>query len=273
MPRNTASAKSASGNQFANGGTTGTQAIARTLAVLDAFREADGDLGISELAHRLSLSASTVHRIVRALSAKGYLAQNEETERYYLGRASVLLGQAANRRLGLHLAQAVLESLAEETGESVNLGVRDGDEMVVVMRVESKHPLRFSQDPGSRLPVYASAMGKATLSGSPSLKDAVAALPATLKALTSNTIVNRRELLRELERIHNSGYSLDDEEAIMGVRCVAAPVVSPQGEVLAAVAIQAPAVRMPRPRLKKLAPLAMAAADEISQMIPASHHL
>lgn len=254
----------------ANGG--GTQAIGRTLAVLGAFRDEEGDLGISDLAHRLALSASTVHRIVRALAAGGYLAQNEETERYYLGRASVLLGQAANRRLGLHQAQSVLESLAAQTGESVNLGVREGDEMVVVMRVESKHPLRFSQEPGSRLPVYASAMGKATLSRSSSLEDEVARLPS-LRALTPHTIVSREKLLRELQQIRHRGYSLDNEEALMGVRCVAAPIVSSQGTLLGAVAIQAPAVRMPRPRLKKLAPLAVAAADEIAQMVPTAHHL
>jgi IclR family acetate operon transcriptional repressor len=256
----------------ANGGSTGTQAIARTLAVLAAFREAEADLGISDLAHRLSLSGSTVHRIVRALAAEGYVAQNEETERYYLGRASVLLGQAANRRLGLHQAQSVLEGLAADTGESVNLGVRDRSEMVVVMRVESKHPLRFSQEPGSRLPVYASAMGKAMLSRSTCVEDEVAGLPR-LEPLTPHTIVSKDKLVRELRQIRSRGYSLDNEEAITGVRCVAAPVVSAQGTVLGAIAIQAPAVRMPRPRLRTLAPLAIAAADEVAQMVPTAHHL
>lgn len=254
-------------------GTAGTQSITRTLAVLDIFREAKGDLGISDLASLLSLSVSTVHRIVSALTAKGYLAQNEETERYYLSRSSVLLGQAANRRLGLHLAKPVLDSLGKETGESVNLGVREGVEMVVVMRVESPQPLRFSQDPGSRLPVHASAMGKVTLSRSPSIDDEIAGLPTPLRALTEHTIVSADDLRRELERIRASGYSLDNEEAIMGVRCLAAPVVSAQGDVLAAVAIQAPAVRMPRARLKKLAPLAIAAAAEVAEMIPQAHYL
>ncbi|MQA63559.1 MAG: helix-turn-helix domain-containing protein [Actinophytocola sp.] len=247
--------------------------MARTLAVLAAFREERRDLGIADLAARLSLSASTVHRIVRALTAEGYLAQNEETERYYLGRSVVLLGQAANRRLGLHLAQTVLDSLGEETGESVNLGVREQNEMVVVMRVESPHPLRFSQGPGSRLPVYASAMGKVTLARSPSIDDEVAGLPTPLTPLTANTITSPEKLRRELMRINGRGYSTDYEEAIMGVRCLAAPVMSPHGAVLAAIGIQAPAVRMPRARLHKLAPLALAAAEEVAQMVPDAHHL
>lgn len=125
----------------------------RTLSVLAAFRDNEQDIGVSDIGVRVGLSASTVHRIVRALASEGYLDQNQETERYYLGRASVLLGQAANRRLGLHRVQTVLERLVDETGESMNLGVRDGGEVIVVMRTDSKQPLRFSQEPGSRLPV------------------------------------------------------------------------------------------------------------------------
>jgi IclR family transcriptional regulator, acetate operon repressor len=255
-------------------GGTGTQAIGRTLAVLELFRERGADLGISEIAERLSLSASTVHRIVRALVDEGYLAQNEQTDRYYLGRSAVLLGQAANERLGLHRAQLVLERIREETGESVNLGVRDGNEMLVVIRAESKHALRFSQEPGSRLPVYATAMGKAYLShGSLSIEQEVAALDRPLRALTTRTLTSAPKLREELTRIRRRGYSIDDEEALAGVRCVAAPILSPNGEMLAAVAIQAPAVRMPRTRLKQLSGVIRQAADEIAQVMPGSHHL
>jgi IclR family transcriptional regulator, acetate operon repressor len=253
------------------GGATGTQAISRTLAVLQLFQQNSHDLGISEIAEQLSLSVSTVHRIVRALATEGYLAQNEETERYYLGRSAVLLGQAATERLGLHRAQLVLDRVREETGESVNLGVRDGDEMVVVIRAESTHPLRFSQQPGSRLPVYATAMGKASLShGARTIEQEAAALRKPLRPLTPKTITSARRLREELERIRARGYSIDDEEALDGVRCVAAPILS-QGRLLAAVAVQGPAVRMPRKRLEALAPVVRRAAEEIAQVIPSLH--
>jgi len=257
----------------ANGSVAGTQSIMRTLSVLAAFRDNEEDLGVSELGVRVGLSASTVHRIVRALASEGYLAQNQETERYYLGRASVLLGQAANRRLGLHRVQTVLERLVDETGESMNLGVRDGGEVIVVMRTESKQPLRFSQEPGSRLPVYATGMGKVSLAHSASIDDEIKALPRPLRALTPKTIISPDELRSELIQIRRQGYSLDDGEAITGVRCVAAPIVSADGRLLAALAIQAPAVRMSRARLKQLVPVAIAAAGEIASMMPASHQL
>ena len=268
MVRNTAAV--AVGN--VNGGSAGTQAIMRTLSVLAAFRDNEEDLGVSEIGLRLGLSVSTVHRIVRALASEGYLAQNEDTERYYLGRASVLLGQAANRRLGLHRVQTVLERLVEETGESMNLGVREGNEVIVVLRTESKQPLRFSQEPGSRLPAYATGMGKVTLAHSSSIEEEMRALPP-LRALTPKTIVSADELRAELSEIRRRGYSLDDGEAIEGVRCVAAPIISADGQAVAALAIQGPAVRMPRSRLKQLAPVAISAAREIALLMPTSHPL
>lgn len=256
------------------GGVTGTQAIGRTLAILELFRHHGRDLGISEIANELSLSGGTVHRIVRALVIKGYLAQNNATERYYLGRAAALLGQAAGARLGLDQAQAILERVRAATGESVNLGIREGDEMIVVIRAASRLPLRFSQEPGSRLPVYATAMGKVALSHSRStIDEEVAALPKPLRALTHKTIVSVPDLRRELLGIHKRRYSVDDEEAIAGVRCVAGPVLSKDGTLVAAVAIQGPAVRMPRSRLKSLAPLVFSTAAELAQVVPSASRL
>lgn len=257
-----------------NSAATGTQAIGRTLAVLDLFRVRGDDLGISEIAEELGLSGGTVHRIVRALVNASYLAQSAVTERYYLGRSAVLLGQAANAGLGLHRAQSVLERIGEETGESVNLGVRDGDEVVVVIRSESKHTLRISQEPGSRLPVYATAMGKAILSHGPTtIDEAVAVLAKPLAPLTPRTITSEDKLRLELSRIAKRGYSIDDEEAIAGVRCIAAPILGPDGTLLAAMAVQGPTVRMPRSRLTALTPLVVGAAGEVARVISPAHRL
>ncbi|UZG60372.1 IclR family transcriptional regulator [Rhodococcus opacus] len=262
------------GRGSGNGGpTAGTQSITRTLAVLAAFRDDEADLGVSEVASRLGLSSSTIHRIIRALAAEGYLAQNAATERYYLGRGAVLLGQAANRRLGVNLIQSVLDRVVAETGESVNLGVRDGGDMVVLMRTESTQPLRISQPPGSRLPIYATGMGKATLAHSASIDKEIEALDHPLHPLTPKTITSAERLRAELNRVRKRGYSTDDEEAIPGVRCVAVPVLSNEGELLAALAIQGPVVRMPRARLTDLAPIAIEAAQEISEMIPSARQL
>jgi len=255
------------------GSANGTQAINRTLAVLELFRDLGRDLGISEIASSLGLSVSTVHRLVRALVDRGYVSQNATSDRYYLGRSAVLLGQAAMQGLGLHQARSVLERLGEETGESVNMGVRDGNEMVVVVHQESQQPLRFSQPPGSRLPVHATSMGKATLAFGESIRAEVEALEKPLRPLTANTIVSAKALREELESIRRRGFSIDDEEAIPGVRCVAAPILSSARLPFAAVAIQGPSVRMTPPRLKKLGPVVREAAEELAHLVPTSRHL
>jgi IclR family acetate operon transcriptional repressor len=257
----------AGGNASAAG--AGTQAISRTLAVLNLFRESESDLGISDIAKSLSLSVSTVHRIVRALVDENYLSQDLATERYTLGRAAMLLGEAANRRLGLDRAKTVVERLRDELGESVNLGVRDGGEMVVVISAESKQLLRFSQAPGNRLPVHATAMGKATLSHSPrSIEDEVAALDMPLRRLTRKTITSPTTLCRELTLIRRRGYSIDDQEAIEGVRCVAVPILSPEGDLLAAMGVQGPAVRMTDEKLKRAVRPLRSAAQEVAHLLP-----
>lgn len=248
---------------------TGTQAIDRTLAILELFRDREDELRISDVSGALGLSGGTVHRIVRALVTAGYLGQERSTGRYYLGPSAALLGQAATTRLGLDRAQAVLDRVCHDTAESVNLGVREADHMVVVIRAASPLPLRFAQEPGSRMYAHATAMGKVSLAHSSLSFDAeVGSLPRPLPALTPNTIVDRAALVRELMLVRKRGYSFDDEEGIAGVRCVAAPVLSPAGELMAAVAIQGPAVRMPRSRLRVLVSEIVAAAQEIGRLLP-----
>lgn len=254
----------------ANG--AGTQAIVRSLTVLELFGAHRRELGISEIADSLRLSLSTTHRIVRALTERGYLMQNRTTERYLLGRAAVLLGYAASQGLGFETAQPVLDRVRTETGESVNLGVREGNEMVVMLRAESRQPLRFSQDPGSRLPVHATSMGKAVLAFSAEPGPVVEALPDPLRALTNRTIVDRRRLWEELGRIRRQGYSVDDEEAIRGVRCVAAPILSPSGAPVAAVAVQGPSVRISRRYLQSLAAPIVDVAAEIRDLLPLAQY-
>lgn len=248
----------------------GTQTIVRTLAVLRALREAPREVGISELARTLSLHTSTIHRIVRALVAAGYVVQNVETERYRLGREAFLLGRAAERNLGFDAVQPMLESLSETTGESVNLVVRDGDEGLVVLRVESKQPLRFAQPVGTRIPLYCTSTGKALLAFSEDVQAEIAGL-GKLKRLTPATITSRRALRRELDEIRQRGYSVNAGERIPGVCGVAAPVLTKNEVAIAAVAVQGPQIRMPEERISELGSLVMKTAQETADVIPAGY--
>lgn len=239
------------------GRSSGTQAIDRSLAVLSSFVQ-HSEQGISDIASNLAISPSTVHRIVQALVAAGYLVQDAETDRYRLGHAAVVLGQSARESFGLERALPILRRLGGETGESVNLGVRDGAEVVVVMRVQSVQPLRFDQPAGTRISLHCSSMGKSLLAfGDPDLSE------ITFTPVTSHTLTTAAVLAESLEQTRKLGYSTDVEESIMGVSCVGAPILDSGGRAIAAIAVQGPTVRMTVERQAHLGPRIVAAANEI----------
>ncbi|UNS95233.1 IclR family transcriptional regulator [Streptomyces tubbatahanensis] len=246
----------------------GTQAVGRALAVLRLFIEAEGDVQITEITQRLGLTPGTAHRVVGALAAEGFLVRNPATDGYYLGSTAILLGQAAQRTLGADRAMPLLKQLNAETNESVNLVVRDGDESVVVMRVQSTLPLRFEQHPGARFPLYSTASGKAMMSRAGDTEAYVRSLPARLPAVTPHTVSSPGQLTGELERTRARGYSIDNEENVEGVRCIGAPVLDAHGHAHAAVVVQVPAVRLPDTRVEELAPRLIEVAGQVAQVVP-----
>ncbi|OZM71609.1 hypothetical protein CFN78_18985 [Amycolatopsis antarctica] len=253
------------------GRVAGAQTVARAFAVLRLFRDHRGDLGVGAVSRELGLNLSTTHRIVRALVAEGYLAQNEDNERYYLGTAALLLGQAAHHNFGLDVVYPVLQELGRATGESVNLGVLAGDVAVVVERIESAQPLRFTQPPGTRVPLHASSMGKALLAFNPEVEARTLKGVNRLTRVTVKTHATARSLRSDLDAIRARGWSTDDEESTIGVRCVGAAIGDNLGVARAALAVQAPAVRVPDERFDELGPQVASAAKEISALLPTGH--
>ncbi|QWF85283.1 IclR family transcriptional regulator [Amycolatopsis sp. CA-230715] len=253
------------------GRVAGAQTVARAFAVLRLFRDHGGDLGVGAVAKELGLNLSTAHRIVRALVAEDFLAQNAENERYYLGTGALLLGQAAHHNFGLDVVYPVLQELAASTGESVNLGVLAGDAAVVVERIESTQPLRFTQPPGTRVPLHASSMGKALLAFNGEVERRVLKGVTRLERVAAKTHATAKSLRSDLVETRARGWSTDDEESTVGVRCVGAPICDDAGVARAAIAVQAPAVRMPDDRFGKLGPQVSAAAKEISALLPPGH--
>jgi DNA-binding IclR family transcriptional regulator len=245
---------------------TGTQAIERALSVLGVLEAGGDSASLSELSRGAGLSPSTTHRLARALCEADFMHQDPVTERYGFGRRLVTLGQRASAALGLDAARTTLQALAAQTGESVNLGVLDGDEVIVLLGVSSNQRLRFDQETGSRVPAYASAMGKALLAHSNDPDGVVAALPRLAK-LTGRTITSRPALRAELDAVHDRGWALNDEEREAGVRTVAAPVLDGAGHAVAAIAVQGPSIRMTDDRLATIAAAVQHAARDVAAQV------
>jgi IclR family acetate operon transcriptional repressor len=242
----------------------GAQAIDRALSVLRCFGMGRAEFSLTEISNEVSLSPSTAHRILRALINRGFLVQNGDTGGYRLGGAMVLLGEAAHKTSGIERAIPILSELARLNNDSVSLGIREGTTVGVLHRIESSRELRFSQQVGTRVPLHASAMGKAILSGAADIGSEIAAL-GELPALTKKTICDPAKLAEEIRLSAARGFTIDDEEQVIGVRCVGAPVRDRGGAVRAAFAIQAPRAHMSDQRITEMGAQMRAFAQRLAE--------
>jgi len=236
------------------------QSADRALAILTAFDEGRPDLGVSELAGELGMHKSTVSRLLAALERRGLVRR--AGERFAPGPELARLGTLAIRGFTLAgAARAPLELLAERTGETVNLAVRDGDRALNVLQVDATHFVGVTDWTGRAAPLHATANGKALLA----CGDGPAARKLT--RLTPKTIVDRRELRAELERTRRAGFAVAVEELELGLHAVAAPVFDAGGDCVAAVSVSGPAYRLHEARLPELGELCAVAAADVSSRL------
>jgi IclR family transcriptional regulator, acetate operon repressor len=243
------------------------QSIDRTLDVLEALSARRVPTGISDLAHRVGLHVSTVHRLLATLVDRGYVRQDPETSRYHLGSRIFALASAADVHLDVRLvARPYLERLMRAAAETANLVIATSEEVVYIDQVESAHLVKMFTQPGMRAPLYCTGCGKVILANRPteSIADVLA---APMRRHTSNTIATREALEVELERIRHDGFALDNEEMEEGVRCVAVPVFDRRGEIAAALSVSGPTTRMTLQRAMSIAPVAKGIALELSQAL------
>ncbi|OLT47108.1 hypothetical protein BJF85_00975 [Saccharomonospora sp. CUA-673] len=218
------------------------------------------------MAQQTGLTVSTAHRLARALTDGGLLSQEARSERYQLGPVLVVLGRKAEQRLGYGQALPALEGLAASTGESVNLGIRTGSEVQVVLDVPSSQPLRFDQASGTRVPIHTSAMGRCLLAFGDDVDARLTELD-DLPQFTERTITDRERLREELDTVAARGWALNDEERNPGVRAIAVPVRDPDGRALAGIALQGPTVRLTDDRLDALAAELHRTAADVAPML------
>jgi DNA-binding IclR family transcriptional regulator len=237
--------------------------LRKGLAVLEALG-AVPEMTLTELSRRLDESPTVVFRLLRTLEEEGYVRQSPASKRYSLGLRLWEIGCKAASRTGLtEAARPVLKWLAEVTGETADIAVLRGTDIVYLSVVEGREPLRVYNEPGSRMPAYVTASGRAILAfrGPKAWRQVE---QAGMPRCTPATITKPRPFRRRLLEIRQAGISVMHGERLLHVSAVAAPILGEGGECLAAVGVSGPSLRFQDERLARIEESVRKAAEEIS---------
>jgi DNA-binding IclR family transcriptional regulator len=215
-------------------------ALARGLALLEQLARADGPLTLHDFAQVTTLPKSTLVRLLSVLGEMEYVVRVDEQPSYRLGHKVQSLAAAYVESLDLSVvADGYLANVAARTGQTTNLGVLDGSQVLHICVHEPDRPLRFTAEPGTRDHAYCTGLGKLLLAHADPDRLPGVVPEEPFEAFTDQTITTMDQLTRELRRTLRRGYALDDNERSVGLRCVAVPVMI-DGECMAAVSVAGP---------------------------------
>jgi IclR family transcriptional regulator, acetate operon repressor len=244
----------------------GVQSLARAFAILEAMADAGGEIGLSQLATEAQLPPATIHRLVRTLVDLGYVRQ-EPSRQYTLGPRLMRLVDTSTKRLEA-LAHPYMSDVVDALGESVNLAVLDGEEIVYVAQVQpSQNSMRMFTEVGSRVKPHATAVGKAILATKPDDEVRELLKRTGMPRRTEHTLTSLKLLFADLERVRERGYALDDGEQELGVRCVGLAV--PDAPRPMGLSMSGPLTRMSDDVIEKAAPILRRAAEKIGAALAA----
>jgi IclR family pca regulon transcriptional regulator len=248
-------------------GFQGIQSVARAMSILELFSDKRPSLSISEVAELTGLNRATCYRFCQTFRQLGYLDELAD-RRFRPGLKAISLAHSAlsSRELP-ELALPYLERLRADINETVNMGLLDDTEVVYVARVLSDHLISLRMYVGSRLPAYASSLGRAMLAFLPEDQATDIIDRSNLVPITSHTISDRKRLLAELRKIRKQGYAFNNQEIANGLRGVAAPVLTDDGRPVAAINVSIPhPLKGPEEIEEVLAPKVIATANEIGAL-------
>lgn len=242
--------------------------VTRVLDILDAVADADRPLSPTEIADQLAIPKASVHRLCSSLEEHGYLQTR-------LNGRGLQAGNRLNRlAMGVLAAapfqaqrRAILSTLSQDIGETCNIAVPDGAEMIYFDRAETHWPVRVNLQVGSRVPACATAGGKMYLSSLSDARRERVIRNTRLKRYTAKTLVSHSALADELKLTALRGYALDNEEYIEGMVAMAVPIRDRQGRLYATLSFHAPCMRLPFSAVSDFLPHLQAASDQLSELL------
>ena len=220
--------------------------LEKALSILELAIDEGRNLGVTEISRKLGMGKGTVHRILSTLKARRFFFQSKSTKLYGLGVRTLEIGMVSKREKYLRNAMApFLMDLREKCKETVNAAMWEYNEIRYIYRLESEEMLRISTSAGARFPGYCAATGKIFLSymSDEDIRQ-IYGRKNGLKKRTERSIGSVGALIQEIEKVRVNQVAIDDEETLVGVYCVAAPILSPNGECVAAISISAPKNRV-----------------------------
>lgn len=237
------------------------QVIDRMSALLDAIARYPEPVTLKILAAETGLHSSTAFRILHAMQSNGFV-ERDIAGKYMLGRKLLSLGSRVHAQSDVRqIAVPIMARLRDEVGESVNLTMREGDEVVYIEKATPNRMMHVQQLVGSRAPLHVTAVGKLMLALGGEEECRNYAMRTNLPAYTRNTINDLPRLLREAETIRQQGYAFDNEEAEIGVGCIGTLIYDADSNVIAGLSISAPIDRRRTEWVTNL----LAAARQISE--------
>ena len=254
----------------ASPGPGGVRVLHKTLDILEAIKSRENGLKLAELARMVELPKATVYRILTTLEGRGYLDRGADGSYRMAKKMFDLQRSESFEQVLSRCAQPVMERLVESTKETVNLGILDGGEVVVLNTVESPQAVRMSSKIGNRRHLHSTALGKVFLAGLPQKEFLRLVRMKGMPRLTPTTITTGEGLATEVERVRRQGWAIDNQENEIDGRCIGGPITGEDGRVLAALSISAPVFRMDVTRAKALIGELTAACGAISAAVRAS---
>ena len=228
----------------------------------------EGELSLTDLALSVGMPPSTAHRMLGTLEKHGFVELDVASQQWAIGVEAFRVGSAYLGRTNMvESARATMRQLTEETGETANLAIADGGDVVFVSQIESHNPIRAFFRPGTRSFMHASGIGKALLANFPRADVEKILQKKGCPEFTAKTLTAPGALFANLEESKRRGWALDDEERYSGMRCVAAPIYNSFSEAIAGVSVSGPTVRFPDNVIAELGPRVKTAAAKITASI------
>ncbi|MDI7259320.1 MAG: IclR family transcriptional regulator [Thermodesulfobacteriota bacterium] len=242
------------------------QSLAHGLEVLLLYDTSCSVFTVAEISRRLKYSQSKAYRLVRTLMKYRLLQDDHGTAKYTLGLNALRLGLLAQQQFNISaIAEPFMKELSLLTKETVLLTAVNGTKGIVLERVESEEPVRYSIfQPGASIPLHAGASSKILMAYLPEEECDRIIAKEGLKRFTSNTITDKDRLKAHLRDIRKRGYAFSDQEVDRDVRAMAAPILNGSGELVAGLSVAGPAYRINKKKVSSCAKLVIQYAQKIT---------